>query len=80
MITAIALSAHPANKDASTIAVQDVHIGRSTGTVFKAENGFIPAFRDMAPPGYLPDAETAVEWIADFYSTLNHVQQFGARV
>lgn len=79
MHEAIALVTHPANKDASTHAVVDVKIGRSTGTVFKAENGFVPAFRDMAPAGFLPDAESAVDWIRDYagiaHPTLNHAAQ-----
>ena len=59
----IALAAHPANKDASAFQVCDVHIGRSVGTVFKATNGFIPAFKGMTAVGYMPDAMSAVDWI-----------------
>ncbi|NHT75897.1 hypothetical protein G8E10_09415 [Rhizobiaceae bacterium CRRU44] len=62
----IALAKHPANMDASAHEVLDVTIGRSTGTVFRVTNGFVPGFKGMTAPGYMPDVETAVEWIEAF--------------
>lgn len=67
----IALAAHPANKDASAHHVCDVRIGRSIGAVFKASNGFVPAFKGMASAGYLPDAAAAVNWIHDNHQQIN---------
>lgn len=67
----IALAAHPANKDASVHQVCDVQIGRSTGTVFKASNGYLPAFKGMTSVGYLPDAESAVDWIEAHHQQIN---------
>jgi hypothetical protein len=62
-VSAIALAAHPANKDAGATAIRAVEIGRSTGIIFKATKGFIPAFQGMAAPGYMPDIDTAIEWL-----------------
>lgn len=59
----IALAIHPANKDASAIAVRDVHFGRTVATIFRAEAGYVPAIRDVTAPGYFSDEADAIEWL-----------------
>lgn len=59
----IALAKHPANMDASAEAVMNLTIGNRAGVVFRVTNGFVPGFKGMTSPGYMPDVETAVEWI-----------------
>lgn len=59
----IALAIHPANKDASAVAVRDVHFGRSTATVFRATRGYIPAIRGLTSPGYFSSEGDAIEWL-----------------
>lgn len=62
-MNAIALAAHPANKDAGAEVVRDYRIGNRAALVFKVEQGFIPAYVGMTCPGYMPDIATADEWI-----------------
>lgn len=63
---AIALASHPANMDASAEPVMHMTIGRRTGVVFRATNGFVPGFKGMTAPGYFADEVAAAEWIAAF--------------
>lgn len=63
MLKAIALAAHPANKDASAEVVLDTRINGRAALVFKVEQGFVPGYLGMTAPGYMPDADTAAEWL-----------------
>jgi hypothetical protein len=60
---AIALATHPANRDASAVAVRDLHFGRSTGTIFKVTAGYVPGFRGMTAPGHFTNEADAIEWV-----------------
>ncbi|NTG61803.1 hypothetical protein G6L45_16100 [Agrobacterium rhizogenes] len=62
-MNAIALAVHPGGKDAGATVVREFWIGGSCALVFKLTNGFVPAYRDMAAPGFMPDEATAVEWV-----------------
>lgn len=59
----IALAAHPANMDASAVAVRDVRFGHSTATVFRVTKGYIPAIRGLTSPGYFSSEGDAIEWL-----------------
>jgi hypothetical protein len=65
-LSAIPLAAHPGGKDAGAHVVREFWIGGSCALVFKLTNGFVPAYRDMAADGYMPDEATAVEWVEAF--------------
>lgn len=63
MRNAIALAAHPANKDASAETVLVDRINGRSAVVFKVTNGFVPGYCGMTAPGYMPDIPSAVEWL-----------------
>lgn len=79
----IALATHPANKDASAVAVRDVHFGHSIATVFLVTKGYIPAIRGLTAPGYFSSEGDAIEWLELVAELADHhraaINAFNAR-
>lgn len=69
-MNAIALAAHPSNKDASAHAVRDIHFGHGIATIFKVEAGYVPALKGMTAPGHFTDQADAIEWVELFATEL----------